>query len=136
MAAYPKGSAERLGGFAEAPDEQARMGRISGYMWVVSALVGAGAAFLPGAVHEAMPWVLGVAAAVLLYGIGSVTGWIPWQHASMNALAFGMVATIPVVGVGLYLTGGSLSYIEPLLVCSLLYASSSPPTGPGHWRSS
>lgn len=99
------------------------MGRISGYLWVVSALVGAGAAFLPGAVHEGMPWVLGVAGLVLLYGIGSVTGAIPWQHASMNALAFGMVVTIPVAGVGLYLTGASLSYIEPLLVCSLLYAA-------------
>jgi diguanylate cyclase (GGDEF)-like protein len=34
-----------------------------------------------------------------------------------------MVATIPIVGVALYATGGSLSYIEPLLVCSLLYAA-------------
>lgn len=123
MAAYPNDSAQRIGGFAEAPDERARMGRISGFLWIVSALVGAGAAFLPGAVHEGMPWVLGVSAFVLLYGIGSVTSYIPWQHASMNVLAFGMVVTIPVVGLGLFLTGGSLSYIEPLLVCSLLYAA-------------
>ena len=41
----------------------------------------------------------------------------------MNALGFGMVVTIPVVGLAIYLTGGSLSYIEPLLVCSLLYAA-------------
>ena len=34
-----------------------------------------------------------------------------------------MVVTIPVVGLAIYLTGGSLSYIEPLLVCSLLYAA-------------
>jgi hypothetical protein len=34
-----------------------------------------------------------------------------------------MVATIPVAGFAIYLTGGSLSYIEPLLVCSLLYAA-------------
>jgi diguanylate cyclase (GGDEF)-like protein len=122
MPAYPNDNAWR-GVLAEGPDERARMGRISGYLWIVSALVGAGAAFLPGAVHGALPWVLGVAFLVLLYGIGSVTGYIPWQHASMNALAFGMVVTIPVVGLGLYLTGGSLSYIEPLLVCSLLYAA-------------
>ena len=112
-----------MGGFSEGPSERARMGRISGGLWIVSALVGAGAAFLPGAVHEALPWVIGVSFLVLLYGIGSATGYIPWQYASMNALAFGMVVTIPVVGVGLYLTGGSLSYIEPLLVCSLLYAA-------------
>jgi diguanylate cyclase (GGDEF)-like protein len=109
--------------FAEAPDERARMGRISGALWIVGALIGAGAAFLPGAVHEGLPWVLGVSGLVLLYGIGSATGLLGWQHASMNALAFGMVVTIPVVGGSLYLTGGSLSYIEPFLVCSLLYAA-------------
>ena len=66
---------------------------------------------------------LGLSVLVLLYGIGSVTGAIPWQHASMNALAIGMVVTIPVVGLAMYMTGGSLSYIEPFLVCSLLYAA-------------
>jgi diguanylate cyclase (GGDEF)-like protein len=109
--------------FAEAPAERARMGRISGCLWIVGALIGAGAAFLPGAMHEGLPWVLGVSAFVLLYGVGCVTGAIGWQHASMNALAFGMVVTIPVLGAALFLTGGSLSYIEPFLVCSLLYAA-------------
>jgi diguanylate cyclase (GGDEF)-like protein len=99
------------------------MGRISGYLWIVGALIGAGAAFLPGSVHAGLPWVLGLSALVLVYGIGSVTGAIGWQHASMNVLAFGMAVTIPVVGLALYLTGGSLSYIEPFLVCSLLYAA-------------
>jgi diguanylate cyclase (GGDEF)-like protein len=116
-------SSPEEGAFAEAPDERARMGRISGCLWIVSALVGAGACFLPGAVHEGLPWVLGMSALVFLYGLGSATGFIPWQRASMNALAIGMVVTIPVVGLAIYLTGGSLSYIEPLLVCSLLYAA-------------
>jgi diguanylate cyclase (GGDEF)-like protein len=119
----PTNSPPEVGAFAEAPDERARMGRISGYLWIVGALIGAGAAFLPGAEHEGLAWVLGVSAVVFLYGIGSVTGVIGWQHASMNALAFGMVVTIPVVGLALYLTGASLSYIEPFLVCSLLYAA-------------
>ncbi|MCW2987537.1 MAG: hypothetical protein JWM24_475 [Solirubrobacterales bacterium] len=113
----------RVGGFSEAPDERARMGRISGGLWMVSALVGAGAAFLPGAVHQGLPWVLGMSVAVFLYGLGSVTGFIPWERASMNVLAIGMVMTIPIVGLALYLSGASLSYIEPLLVCSLLYAA-------------
>ncbi len=106
------------------------MGRISGYLWIVASLIGAGASFLPGAVHEALPWVLGLSALTFVYGIGSVTGLLGWQHASMNALAFGMVVTIPVVGVAIYLTGGSLSYIEPFLVCSLLYAAF---FFPAHW---
>lgn len=99
------------------------MGRISGCLWMVGALVGAGAAFLPGAIHEALPWVLAMSALVFLYGLGSATGFIPWRHASMNTLAIGMVVTIPVIAVAIYLSGGSLSYVEPLLVCALLYAA-------------
>ena len=33
----------------------------------------------------------------------------------MRALATGMFVTVPVVGLAIYLTGGSISYIEPLL---------------------
>jgi diguanylate cyclase (GGDEF)-like protein len=110
-------------GFSEAPSERARMGRISGGLWIVAALVSAGATFLPGAEHRGVGWVLGLAFLVLLYGIASVTGLIPWERASMKSLAIGMVVTIPVVALGMYLTGGSLSYVEPFLVCSLLYAA-------------
>jgi diguanylate cyclase (GGDEF)-like protein len=70
-----------------------------------------------------LAWVLGLSVLVLAYGIGSVTGLIPWERATIRALAIGMVLTVPVVGVALYLSGGSISYIEPLLVCSLLYAA-------------
>jgi diguanylate cyclase (GGDEF)-like protein len=109
--------------FAEAPDERARMGRISGVLWMFAAAIGAVDVFLPGSQHASTPLVLAVAALVFLYGLASVVGWIPWERASMNTLAVGMVVTIPVAGFAIYLTGGSLSYIEPLLVCSLLYAA-------------
>lgn len=109
--------------YLDGPDEQRRMGRIAGWMWLVAAVVGLVAAFLPGAKHAGIGWVIGLSIVVFLYGVGSVTGRIPWNRASMTALAIGMALTIPVVGLALYLTGGSLSYIEPLLVCSLLYAA-------------
>jgi diguanylate cyclase (GGDEF)-like protein len=60
---------------------------------------------------------------VLAYGVGSVTGMIPWDRASMRSLALGTVFTIPIVGLAIYLSGGSISYVEPLLFCSLLYAA-------------
>ena len=104
-------------------DERSRMGRISGGMWVVGALACAAATFLPGAEHKSVPVVMALAALVLAYGIGSVTGLIPWHRASKQALAIGMAVTVPVVGIAVYLTGGSISYVEPLLVCSLLYAA-------------
>jgi diguanylate cyclase (GGDEF)-like protein len=114
---------QRPEGYAEESDERGRMGRISGGLWIVSALIGVGAYFLPGAVHAGFGWVLAVGALVFAYGVGSVTGAIPWERSSMNSIAIGMALTIPMVGLALYVTGGSLSYVEPLLVCSLLYAA-------------
>ena len=99
------------------------MGRISGWLWIVGALVGIAGTFLPGADHVDPFWVLVLSGLVLAYGVGSVTGAIPWHKASMRALALGMVVTVPVVGLAIYMTGGSVSYVEPLLVCSLLYAA-------------
>jgi diguanylate cyclase (GGDEF)-like protein len=113
----------RRDAFAEAPDERARMGRISGALWLVAALVAAGATFLPGAQHQPIGWVLGISAFVALYGLASLTGLIPWERASMKALGIGMAVTVPVVALAIYLSGSSLSYVEPLLVLPLLYAA-------------
>jgi diguanylate cyclase (GGDEF)-like protein len=123
MAASTKDRSQWIGGFSETPAERARMGRISGCLWMVAALVGTGAAFLPGAEHQGIGWVLGVGALVFLYGAGSAAAALPWQRATVGGMAIGVAASIPVVGVALYLTGGSISYIEPLLVCLLLYAA-------------
>ena len=110
-------------GPSEPYDERARMGRISGGLWMVGGLVGIVGTFLPGASHGDTTWVLSSSPLVLAYGVGSVTGLIPWQRASMQALAIGMVVTVPVVGLAIYMTGGSISYVQPLLICSLLYAA-------------
>lgn len=123
MQTIPEQITQAREAFAEAPDERARMGRISGVLWMFSAMVGVLDVFLPGAQHAAVPVVLGVGAAIFLYGLASVTGWIPWERATMNELAIGMVLTIPVAALAIYITGGALSYVEPLLVCPLLYAA-------------
>jgi len=99
------------------------MGRISGILWTASAVVAIIGSFLPGAEHVGIGWILGMAGLVFIYGLASVTGWIPWERTSLNTLAIGMAVTIPVVGLALYMSGGSISYVEPLLVCSLLYAA-------------
>ncbi len=99
------------------------MGRISGGLWVVGGLVAIVCTFLPGASHGNTAAVLALAAIVLAYGFGSLAGWIPWERASMRTLAIGMLLAVPVLGLAIYLTGGSISYVEPLLPCSLLYAA-------------
>jgi diguanylate cyclase (GGDEF)-like protein len=119
----PEQISQARAAFAEAPEERARMGRISGFLWMAAAVIGAVDVFVPGSHHVATPLVLLLGVVVFVYGLASVVGWIPWERASMNALALGMVATIPVAGLAIYMTGGSLSYIEPLLVCPLLYAA-------------
>lgn len=123
MQTIPEQISQARAAFAEAPDERARMGRISGVLWMAAAVIGAIDVFLPGSDHVATPLVLLLGVGVFLYGLASVVGWIPWERASINALALGMVATIPVAGLAIYMTGGALSYIEPLLVCPLLYAA-------------
>ena len=123
MQTIPEQISQARAAFAEAPDERARMGRISGVLWMAAAVVGAIDVAVPGSQHSPTPLVLLLGAFVFLYGLASVVGWIRWDRASIDALAIGMVATIPVAGLAIYLTGGSLSYIEPLLVCPLLYAA-------------
>ncbi|HEX4305387.1 MAG TPA: GGDEF domain-containing protein, partial [Solirubrobacterales bacterium] len=123
MQTIPEQISQARAAFAEAPDERARMGRISGVLWMFAAGVGAIDVFVPGSDHVATPLVLALGVLIFTYGLASVVGWIPWDRASIDALAIGMVATVPVAGLAIYMTGGSLSYIEPLLVCPLLYAA-------------
>jgi diguanylate cyclase (GGDEF)-like protein len=106
---------------SELERERARMGVVSGILWTVAGLIALVCTFLPGSQHAALGWVLALIAVVLVYGVGSITGAIPWQRATLDQLALGTVATIPVVGLAIYISGGALSYVEPLLVCSLLY---------------
>jgi diguanylate cyclase (GGDEF)-like protein len=109
--------------FAEAPEERARMGRISGVLWIVAAVFGVVGCCLPGAQHAAMGWVFALSGVFFVYGLASAFGWLAWDRASMKGLAVGMVLTIPVVGLAVYLTGESSSFVQPMLVPLLLYAA-------------
>lgn len=109
--------------YKEAPDEQARMGQIAGVLWMVAAVIAAVGAFLPGADHGPIGWVLAVCAFVFLYGLGSATRMIHWDRASIRTHALGTAATLPVIGLSLYLMGNAHAYIEPLLVVPLFYSA-------------
>jgi diguanylate cyclase (GGDEF)-like protein len=109
--------------FAEAPDERARMGRISGVLWILAAFITVGSCYLPGAQHVPMGWVFVLSGAIFVYGVMAVRGWLRWDRASMKALGIGMVLTIPVIGLGIYFTGGAMSFVQPMLVTTLLYAA-------------
>lgn len=123
MAPHAPFSSVAMPAFAEAPDERARMGRISGALWILAAVITIANCYLPGAQHVAIGWVFALAAVILLYGLASALGWLRWDRASMKALGAGMAITIPVVGVGIYLTGGAMGFVQPMLVLPLLYAA-------------
>jgi len=109
--------------FAETPDERARMGRISGVLWILASFITVASCYLPGAQHVAIGWVFALSGAFFLYGVVSALGWLRWDRASMKALGVGMALTIPVIGLGIFLTGGAMSFVQPMLVTTLLYAA-------------
>ncbi len=100
------------------------MGRISGWLWIVGAVVGTAGSLpsrrLPSGrrlgahaqrrrprLRDRLRHRPDPLAARLDPGPGD-------RHAAL---------TVPVVGVAIYVSGGSISYVEPLLVCALLYAA-------------
>jgi len=99
------------------------MGRISGALWILASLVALGSCHLPGAEHAPMGWVFALGGAFLVYGLASLWGWLAWERASMGMLAIVMVLTTAMVGLSIYLTGGSVSFAEPILVPLLIYAT-------------
>jgi diguanylate cyclase (GGDEF)-like protein len=109
--------------FAEAPDERARMGRISGVLWIFAAIIGVVGCYLPGADHVGMGWVFTLSGVFLIYGVASATGLLAWDRASMKLLGVGMVVTIPAVGLVIFATGGATSFVQPMLVTLLIYAA-------------
>jgi diguanylate cyclase (GGDEF)-like protein len=123
MAPPPSFTPASMPAFAEAPDERARMGRISGVLWILASFITVASCYLPGAQHVPMGWVFALSGCFFLYGWVAALGWLRWDRAPMKTLGIGMVLTIPVIGLGIFLTGGAMSFVQPMLVTTLLYAA-------------
>jgi diguanylate cyclase (GGDEF)-like protein len=105
-----------------APDHEiAEMTRVAGGMWALGAAVGASCAFLPGTERGPTLPLLALSVVVFIYGIGQLSGLIPWRTASIGAHAVGTMLTAPIVGAAVYMSGGSLSYMGPFLFCFILF---------------
>jgi diguanylate cyclase (GGDEF)-like protein len=123
MASPASRSSTAMPAFAETPDERARMGRISGVLWILASFITVASCYLPGAQHVAIGWVFALSGLFFLYGLASALGWLRWDRASIKTLGIGMALTIPVIGLGIFFTGGAMSFVQPMLVTTLLYAA-------------
>jgi hypothetical protein len=99
------------------------MGRWSGALWLLGAAVAAACQPLPGVDHDhdLIAWILIVALAV--YGCACLVGWIPWERAPMWMHLAAVLAFQPLLGVALWASGGTDSYILPVLVLAMLYSA-------------
>src|SRR4051794_15917144 len=99
------------------------MGPVSGLLWLAAAAVAVVCRFLPDApdAHARLFW--GLVALTTLYSVGCITRLIPWERASIGAHATAVVTLQPLVGAGLWLTGGADAYLGPMLVLPMLYVA-------------
>src|SRR5690349_16583111 len=104
-------------------DERRLMGPVSGLLWLAAVAVAVVCHLLPGAPreHEALFWGFSVFTAA--YSVACITRLIPWERASLGTHAVAVVAFQPLIVVALWLTGGTDSYLGPIMVLPMLYVA-------------
>ncbi len=104
-------------------DERGLMGHTAGYLYLLAALVVIGGQALPDAERAHTGVALGVGVYVLVFGVASLLGWIPWARLPWWQHKVAGVVLMPISGVILWATGGAVSYALPLLVLPLFFIS-------------
>jgi diguanylate cyclase (GGDEF)-like protein len=95
----------------------------SGLMWMATAVVGLAVRVLPGTDHSHKGWVLVLSGFAFGWGAISVVlglrGWIMslWTRAVVTA------AMMPIVALALWATGGATSYLQPVLLFTVLFVA-------------
>src|SRR5436305_6045036 len=101
-------------------DERALLRLSSGAVWLITSVVAAIGALMPGTPHlHATPFAV-VDVIFALYGLASLRGWIPWTRMSVLGQALWTAASLPPLGVAIWATGGAASYVPPLVLFPLL----------------
>jgi diguanylate cyclase (GGDEF)-like protein len=101
-------------------DQRALMGYVSGWMYALVGLLGIlGTAFPALRFH--VYWQLGLGLATILYGLLILSGLIHWEKRPMAVHVAAMVATLPVIALAIWATGGWFSYIRPLLILAPIH---------------
>jgi diguanylate cyclase (GGDEF)-like protein len=97
---------------------------ISGAMWIATGVVGLAVQALPGvAEHSELPWVWVLGAFAIGWGLTSVVLGMRGRIMPIRQRTFVTGAMIPMVGIALWATGGATSYLQPVLLFTVLFVA-------------
>jgi hypothetical protein len=95
----------------------------SGLMWLATGVVGLGVHLLPGTAHDHMGWVIALCAFAIGWGVVSVVLGLCNLIMPLGQRAIVTAAMMPVVGLGLWASGGATSYLQPVMLFVCLFVA-------------
>jgi diguanylate cyclase (GGDEF)-like protein len=97
---------------------------ISGAMWFATGAVGLAVQALPGvAENSELPWVWVLGAFAIAWGVTSVVLGVRGKVMPIGRRTVVTAAMIPMVAVALWATGGASSYLQPVLLFTVLFVA-------------
>jgi diguanylate cyclase (GGDEF)-like protein len=109
-------------GHADDPrDDGAMPDLVSGAMWLATGVGGAAMLALPGTPVAHRVWVIALAAFAVAWGSVSIGLGLRSRTMPIGHRALLTAATLPLVGVALWATGGASSFLQPVLLFTALF---------------
>ncbi|HEX5781068.1 MAG TPA: GGDEF domain-containing protein [Solirubrobacteraceae bacterium] len=94
---------------------------VSAGMWTTAGLVGGAMFALPGSTHEHLGYGLAVAAAAVAWGLISLVLYVTGATMSLRMRAVVTATTAPLVTAAIWASGGTDSFLGPLLLFTSLF---------------
>jgi diguanylate cyclase (GGDEF)-like protein len=95
----------------------------SGGMWLAAGVVGLLSLGLPGSHRDHIVWALAVGLLAIGWGAASLVLWRTRRTMSISTRAVVTAATAPFVVAALWATGGTMSFLQPLLLLTVLFVA-------------
>jgi diguanylate cyclase (GGDEF)-like protein len=104
------------------PNDDGRLADfVSAFMWLLTAAAGVAALLLPGTRHTHLGWAVGLAGFAAAWGVVSLVLGLRAATMSIHARAVVTAAMMPVVALALWATGGTDSFLQPILLFTALF---------------
>jgi diguanylate cyclase (GGDEF)-like protein len=95
----------------------------SGLMWLATGIVGLAVHLLPGTDGSRMGWVYALCGFACAWGVISVVLGLRRVIMPLGQRALVTAAMMPVVGLGLWASGGATSYLQPVMLFVVLFVA-------------